>query len=156
MRCAYKKAAGFEDDETKNTLKSYYEARLGHLEKLKFKPAPGNIDPTQAPVVFTPNTVAVGDKKPLPVKIDYQSFLKSGWFGVGKKKDVPKCACYVGHHCDTYVWVTRDHMDSLTRFTLAIMDISVPYVLDPLLRQQPFGFGPSPPNLFGTTPNLRD
>jgi hypothetical protein len=61
-------------------------------------------------------------KPPLPVHIPYRTFLTQGWFGVGTKKQVPKDACYVGHHCNTYVWVDREHMDGLVKFTLAIID----------------------------------
>jgi hypothetical protein len=50
--------------------------------------------------------------------------IPAGWFRVGKKKDVPRRACYVGHHCGTYVWVPPDGIDGLTRFTYVIMDIA--------------------------------
>lgn len=47
-----------------------------------------------------------------------------GWFGVGCKKDVPKCTCYVGHHCGTYVWVMPEGMDEFTRFTLTVLTLA--------------------------------
>ena len=53
----------------------------------------------------------------------YINALKPGWFGVGRKRDVPKDACYVGCYCNTYVWVPPENVDLLTRFTLAILDI---------------------------------
>ena len=46
-----------------------------------------------------------------------------GWFCVGRKKDVPRDACYVGHHGDTYVWVMPEGVDGLTRFTLLVLSI---------------------------------
>ncbi len=46
------------------------------------------------------------------------------WFNCGPCDDVPKCACYVGKHCHTAVWVTPEGMDALTRFTLAILDVA--------------------------------
>ena len=30
---------------------------------------------------------------------------RPGWFHVGRKKDVPRDACYVGRHGQRYVWV---------------------------------------------------
>ena len=56
--------------------------------------------------------------------------LPRGWFHVGKCKDVPCKACYVGHHGCTFVWVMPDGVDGLTRFTLTILEIAVhaPYV----------------------------
>lgn len=50
--------------------------------------------------------------------------LRPGWYGAGRWKDVPHCACRVGHYGDCYVWVTPEGMDGLTRFTLAILDIA--------------------------------
>jgi hypothetical protein len=49
------------------------------------------------------------------------------WFGVGRKRDVPRgCGCiYVGHYCDVYVWVLPEHRDKLTQLTLAILDYAV-------------------------------
>jgi hypothetical protein len=35
--------------------------------------------------------------------VNYSEKLKSGWFGVGRRHDVPKKACYVGHCGNTYV-----------------------------------------------------
>jgi len=53
----------------------------------------------------------------------YISALKPGWFSVGRQKDVPRHACYVGRYCNTYVWVMPENVESLTRLTLAILDI---------------------------------
>lgn len=50
--------------------------------------------------------------------------MPRGWYQVGCKDDVPDNACYVGHHCDTYVWVTADGMDGFSRFTITVMDIA--------------------------------
>lgn len=49
------------------------------------------------------------------------------WLHVGCKKDVPKkcCGVYVGHYCNTYVWVCPDGRDELTKLTLAILDYAV-------------------------------
>jgi hypothetical protein len=49
--------------------------------------------------------------------------IPQGWFQWGCRKDVPKCACYVGEYCGVYVWVNEDGVDGLTRFTLSILDI---------------------------------
>ena len=47
-----------------------------------------------------------------------------GWFCVGRKSDVPKDACFVGHYCETYVWVPPQGVDDLSRFTLIILAIT--------------------------------
>src|SRR5262249_12109574 len=54
----------------------------------------------------------------------FDCMLPTGWFQIGCKKDVPKNACYVGHHCDTYVWVLPHDVDALSRFTITVMDIA--------------------------------
>jgi hypothetical protein len=46
------------------------------------------------------------------------------WYHVGCEKDVPKTAFYVGHFCDTYVWVTPDGLEGLTRFTMTVMELA--------------------------------
>lgn len=53
----------------------------------------------------------------------YATALTPGWIKVGKKKDVPKKSAYVGAFQDTFVWVDPDHLEDLSRLTLAILDI---------------------------------
>ena len=43
---------------------------------------------------------------------------------MGGKRDVPKDACYVGHHCGTYVWVTPPGRNDLAVFTMAALDLA--------------------------------
>ena len=50
--------------------------------------------------------------------------VPTGWFMVGGKKDVPKDACHVGHHCGTYVWVMPGGVEGLTRFTMNILELA--------------------------------
>ncbi len=51
-------------------------------------------------------------------------FPPRGWYSVGGKHNVPKDACYVGRHCDTYVWVTPDGMNGLATFTMGALDLA--------------------------------
>jgi hypothetical protein len=50
--------------------------------------------------------------------------IQPGWFHVGRKKDVPGDACYVGRHGHCYVWVGPEGREALTEFTLTAMKIS--------------------------------
>jgi hypothetical protein len=50
--------------------------------------------------------------------------IPKGWYRTGCKKDVPKEACYVGRFHDTYVWVLRDGVEGLTRFTMTVIDLA--------------------------------
>jgi len=50
--------------------------------------------------------------------------IPHGWMNVGCKRDVPHHACYVGHYRDTYVWVTPDGLEGLTRLTLTILNLA--------------------------------
>lgn len=54
----------------------------------------------------------------------FDCMLPKGWFCVGTKCDVPDNACYVGNHCDTYVWVMPEGVDGLSRFTITVLDIA--------------------------------
>lgn len=56
---------------------------------------------------------------------DYAPYIKSGWFcTTTSKREAYRNGAYVGHHDGTYVYVTREHIGDLTRFTLAILDIA--------------------------------
>ncbi|QDV35833.1 hypothetical protein [Tautonia plasticadhaerens] len=59
----------------------------------------------------------------LSMDIAFEGEIPRGWFRIGTKKDVPKDACYVGRHGDTYAWVTPDGVGGLTRFTLLVLSI---------------------------------
>lgn len=50
--------------------------------------------------------------------------IPSGWFGVGRKHDVPHNACYVGHCGKCYTWVSPENVESLTKFALSIAKLS--------------------------------
>jgi hypothetical protein len=62
--------------------------------------------------------------------------IPSGWFHVGRKRDVPKDACYVGQYRDCYVWVERDGLEELTQFTIKILNFSS-LVRDPTILTTP-------------------
>lgn len=73
-----------------------------------------------------------GQKSPLARDISRQvalverelGMIGPGWFRVGRKRDVPKDACYVGRHCDNWVWVSAEGREALTEFTLTTMKLS--------------------------------
>jgi hypothetical protein len=50
--------------------------------------------------------------------------IRPGWFHVGRKRDVPKDACYVGKYRDRYVWVCPEGREQLTEFTLTVLKLS--------------------------------
>ncbi len=50
--------------------------------------------------------------------------VPTGWFCVGRKKDVPKNASFVGHYCDQYVWVMPHGVSGLSEFTLIILALT--------------------------------
>ena len=48
----------------------------------------------------------------------YTDLLCPGWYGVGRKCDVPWCdASYVAHCGDTYVWVTPEGLNGLSQLS---------------------------------------
>jgi hypothetical protein len=74
---------------------------------------------------------------------DLQS-IPTGWFGVGRWHDVPKDACYVAHEGKVYVWVTKDHRDDLSKFTMAVLDIATAIQEPETLNAQGSGLSFSP------------
>jgi hypothetical protein len=70
------------------------------------------------------------------------------WVCSGCKKDVPPCACYVGHfhgcHCDCYIWVTPEHAKTLRNFTLTILSLAPPDVQESLMPRLGIGAANSP------------
>jgi hypothetical protein len=119
MQCAYRRATGQSTDDCEHVLYEFYHRR--HMLNGDFE---ANKDQKATP--------------PPPPLVNYAAFLQPGWFSVGKKGDVPKCACYVGRHCKTYVWVTPEHFEEFARFTLAILDMYT--VSDVLMKATPGGY----------------
>jgi hypothetical protein len=74
------------------------------------------------------------------------------WYGVGGKKDVPKCACYVGCHGCTYVWVTPEGMNDLALFTMGALDLATGRLRTPQVTEvRKYKGEPKPENLLETT-----
>jgi len=74
---------------------------------------------------------------------DLQS-VSTGWFGVGRWHDVPKDACFVAHEGKTYVWVTKEHRDDLSKFTMVVLDIATAIQEPETLSVQGSGLNFSP------------
>jgi hypothetical protein len=50
--------------------------------------------------------------------------VRPGWYHVGRRRDVPRSACYVGHSGSCYAWVDADGREALTEFTLTVLKLS--------------------------------
>src|SRR5262249_25757311 len=50
--------------------------------------------------------------------------VPTGWYGTGCKADVPRAACYVGQCGTTYVGVTPDGLEGLTRFSMTVLELA--------------------------------
>ena len=85
-------------------------------------------DPQNADKFKAKKRVATGLAKETIRQVnDVQDTLERigpGWYGVGRKHDIPKDACYVGHHGDLYVWVRPSGRAGLAEFTLAVLNFS--------------------------------
>lgn len=68
--------------------------------------------------------------------ISADSPFLSPWFGVGPRRRIPHCDCYVGHYrggdCDLYLWVLPQDMSKLRQLAVIIS------ALAPLERQDVF------------------
>jgi hypothetical protein len=76
------------------------------------------IGPTEAVSAFAASQYASA------LRVALDSAFPVGWFGVGRKSDIPKSVCYVGHAADTYVWVTPKGMDAFSRFTISVLALA--------------------------------
>jgi hypothetical protein len=81
----------------------------------------------------------------------YDCMLPQGWYWVGCEKDVPECACYVGHYCGRYVWVMPDGVDGLSRFTITVLDIATGEVHTPQRQVVKKYKGPAKPENLEST-----
>src|SRR5262249_89180 len=50
--------------------------------------------------------------------------IPTGWFGWGKKRDVPRDAGFVGHYGNCYPWVCPAHRPELAEFTLTVLNLA--------------------------------
>jgi hypothetical protein len=87
------------------------------------------IDDPNSPFKFKANkSLATGLAKATIRQVnDVQDTLLKigpGWFGVGRKCDIPKDARFVGCHSDVYVWVEPPGRAGLAEFTLAVLSLS--------------------------------
>ena len=58
------------------------------------------------------------------VLAELEANVPTGWYCVGRKQDVPKNACFVGHYCDRYVWVMPAGVEGLSEFTLIVLALT--------------------------------
>lgn len=58
----------------------------------------------------------------------YEEWLLRGWYCTGRRRDVPRDACYVASQGDCYVWVMPEGIEGLSRLTLVMLNIAT---LDP-------------------------
>jgi hypothetical protein len=76
--------------------------------------------------------------------VDDLKTIPTGWFGVGSRRDVPKDACFVAHEGKVYIWVTTEHRDELSKFTMALLDIATAIQEPQTLSVQGSGLNFSP------------
>jgi hypothetical protein len=82
--------------------------------------------------------------------VDY--YPPRGWYGLGRKEDVPGDACYVGCYGCTYVWVTADGMNGLATFTMGALDLATGKLRTPQVTEvKRYKGEPKPENLVETT-----
>lgn len=95
------------------------ECGLGYITRKEVKDKtrrnPGLIDQAEDKIEMLQNLLS-GER------------FNSPWLCCGAKKDVPKCACYVGRYCncghECYVWVMPEQMAFLREFTLAVLTLA--------------------------------
>ena len=150
LRVAYRRAHGFPDmpspeflDELVHELKDQFAANADlRNESELFYGFHGKASHTARDLdarIVTTNDDTVcgpaappGERSPLARNVCRKvdsiqrdlAQVQSGWFHVGRRRDVPKDACYVGRCGACFVWVGPDGIDGLTEFTLTVLKFS--------------------------------
>ena len=150
LRIAYRRALGVPDmptpeflDELAHELKDQFasNADLRNESELFYEfqsRASHNSKELDAHIITTnddnvcDDPEPLGDRSPLARNVCRKvriiqndlAMIQPGWFHVGRKRDVPKDACYVGKCGNTYVWVGLEGRDQLTELTLTVLKIA--------------------------------
>jgi hypothetical protein len=150
LRIAYRRALGFPDmpspdvlDELAHELKDQFPSNADlQNESVLFydfqTTSSHNARELHAHVVTTNDEKVCGDagatrdRSPLARNVCRKigtiqrnlARVQTGWFHVGRRRDVPKDACYVGKSGDSYAWVTAEGREQLTEFTLTVLKLS--------------------------------
>ena len=147
LRIAYRRANGVAEmpspeflDELTHELKDQFpsNADLRNESELFYEfqgRASGSSNELDAHVITANDDTVCGDPDPLRdrsplaknvcrkvgmVQNDLAK-IQPGWFHVGRWRDIPKDACYVGRSGHVYVWVGPEGLDQLTEFTLTVL-----------------------------------
>jgi hypothetical protein len=144
MRCAYQRSVsqctGIDEStccpDCQRRFNQFYTGSSASPprsnETTPSSPPPANA--TTASGELPPPTLSIGSPQSTSASCDAcptesakvtADCLNTGhcWFHCGCKSSVPKCCGYVGHYCDTYVWVCAGpDRDELAKLTLAILD----------------------------------
>jgi hypothetical protein len=151
LRVAYRRAVGMDempDDDTMQDLGHELKAQVASNPDLSnestlfyeyhaktsanYPTFESSVVTTNSESVVAPREVLRRDRSPLArdvarqVKIIERELgqVGPGWYGVGRKCDVPRTAAFVGRHGKTWVWVDSRRQDDLTRFTLTVLKLS--------------------------------
>lgn len=151
LRVAYRRAVGMDempDDDTMQDLGHELKAQVANNPDLSNESTlfyeyharvNANYPKFEAGVVTTNSESVVAspdvlrrDRSPLARDVARQvkvierelAQIGPGWYGVGRKCDVPHTAGFVGRHGNTWVWVDSRRQDDLTRFTLTVLKLS--------------------------------
>lgn len=63
------------------------------------------------------------ESRGVPIDVLLTDVPPPGWYHIGRKKDVPKGACYVGCWGDRYAWVMPEGIPQLSQFALTTLAV---------------------------------
>jgi hypothetical protein len=132
---------GLEPSETSDTT-------LLILTALQAKSPPGYLPPTDILWQTTRNPALVDQAEDQIARLEelLEEKFQTDWLHTGCKRDVPHCACYVGHFkgCgqECYVWVMPEDYPTLQKFVRIILDLAAPTAPQDIPARSP-AFSPS-------------
>ena len=112
-----------EEDIAKMDIYAMYPPPRAGVPPLNWKPNRLTSRYSGRPIQFVTPDAAEVRRQVKEVQKDLLE-IHPGWYGVGRRRDVPRDACYVGHHGDVYVWVCPAGREDLAEFTIHILSFA--------------------------------
>jgi hypothetical protein len=108
-------------DESRGDKQRKSEQLIAHNVTHQRSVGTGGIDASDSSSA-QPTAISENERV-VPIEILLSDVPTPGWFHLGRRKDVPKHACFVGRYCDQYCWVLADGVTDLSRFTVTVMNV---------------------------------
>jgi hypothetical protein len=122
MRDLYHKALGLPPSQGEATVAEWFFSDIPFKDKHEYALINDMIDKTHDPELV----YSLANVKPAYFQAVHETYnhIEPCRIHVGSRLEVPRDACYVGHHGRTYAWAMKDEMESLTNLTICVLAVA--------------------------------